>query len=51
MEIGDSYGRVRGSIEGHEGSGNPTGGAIESANLDLEGLSETEPLIKEHTQA
>jgi len=51
MEVGDSYGRVGGGIEGPEGDRNSTRRPTEPTNLDPLVLSQTEPLIKEHAQA
>ena len=49
VELGDSYGRV--SIEGLQGDRNSIERLTDSTNLDPWRLSETEPPIKEHTQA
>ena len=47
MNIGDSYGRVSGRVEGPEDDRNSTAKPIESNNLDSWQLSETEPPTKE----
>lgn len=44
-EVGALYGRVRGVIEGAEGSGNPL-----SSNKDPWKFPETKPPFKEHTR-
>jgi hypothetical protein len=47
MELGESYGRVRGRIERTEGNRNSTRRPTVSSNLDPWGLSETEPPTKQ----
>jgi hypothetical protein len=47
MELGESFGRVGGRIEGPKGDRDITGRPTEPANLDCWGLSETEPPTKE----
>ena len=47
MELGDSYGRVGGRIEGPEEDRGPLG----RTNVDPWKLSETEPPTREHAQA
>jgi hypothetical protein len=49
MEVGNTYGTVRGRIEGPEVYGHTTGRLRESTNLDPWGISESEPQNKEHT--
>jgi hypothetical protein len=48
-EVGDTYGKVRGRIDGPQGDGNPTGRPTVSTNLDPWELIETKPPTKEHT--
>jgi hypothetical protein len=48
-EVGDSYGRVKGSIEGAEGDVNPIGRPTVATNPDPSELPETKPPAKEHT--
>jgi hypothetical protein len=50
-EVGDTYGRVRGRIEGTKGDGNLIGRPIALTNLDPWELPETDPLTREHTWA
>jgi hypothetical protein len=47
-EEGDTYGRVRGRIEGTERGGNPTGRPTVSTNPDPWELPGTEPPTREH---
>ena len=47
-EVRDSYGRVRGRIEGAEGDCNPIGRTTVSTNPDPLELPETEPPTKEY---
>ena len=51
MDLGDSYGRVGGRIEGPEGDRNFTGRPTKSINLVFWQLSETETPIKRLKQA
>ena len=51
MEHGESCRRVEGRIKGPGRDRNPTGRPTESTNMVPWGLSETEPLTKEHTRA
>jgi hypothetical protein len=48
MEVGNSYGRIRGRSEGTEADGNPVGRTTVLTNLDLWELSEANPPTKEH---
>jgi hypothetical protein len=49
MEVGDSYGSIRGWSEGAERAGNPIGRTTVSSNLDPSELPETKPKSKGHT--
>jgi hypothetical protein len=49
IEVGNSYGRIRGRIEGLEGDRNLTGRLTGSTNLNFRELLETEPPTNEHT--
>jgi hypothetical protein len=50
-EVRNSYGRVRGRIEGTEEDANPIGRTTVSTNLESLELPETEPPTKEQTWA
>jgi len=50
-EVGGSYGRVGGRIEGSEGDANTTGGPTESTHLAFWELSDTESPSREHARA
>jgi hypothetical protein len=50
IEVGDSYGGIRGRIKEAKGEGDPIGRPAVSTNIDSRELLETEP-IQEHTQA
>jgi hypothetical protein len=51
MEVRDSYGRVRGRMEGTEGDVIPIGRPTVSTSLGLWELQRTEPPNKEHIEA
>ena len=51
IEVGDSYGRLRGRSEGAETVGNPIGRPLVSTNLEPWELPETKPPTKVHTWA
>jgi hypothetical protein len=51
MELGHSYGRIRGRISGPKGDRNSTGRPTESTNLDLWQISQSESPAEEHTWA
>jgi len=51
MNVRDSYGRVRGRIEGPKGDRNSTEKPTESTHLNPWEFPETEPPTKKHTWA